>query len=281
MSPTLFGGSYTLFKRFFRWLKAVFNRGMDRLEDPEIMLDQARRDMQEGLVQNREKAVQAITQKNRLQGMMEEAKKKSAQLESQATMALKQGNRDLARQFIREKANNDAVMTQLEASYNQALQSVEAVKLAIKRQEEEVRKKTAEALAMKAQWKQAQIQNSIAKALEGLTFENQLESFGAAAERIRDAQSEAAARQEMMSTSLQGKVMDMEDQAMDYAAEEELQKLEEKLGMRSAPAETTETVQTVGVGGEGGTETVSAPEAPASEVEKQLEELEKRVNPGA
>jgi phage shock protein A len=207
-----------LFRRFFRWLKAVFHRGMDRLEDPDIMLDQARRDMQETLVQNREKAVQAITQKNRLQGMLEESRKKSSQMESQATMALKQGNRDLARQFIREKANNDAVITQLENAYNQAAQSVEAVKLAIKRQEEEVRKKTAEALAMKAQWKQAQIQNSISKALEGLTFENQLESFGAAAERIRDAQAEAAARNEMMATSIQGKIIEMEDKARDARA---------------------------------------------------------------
>ena len=269
-------------RRFFRWLKAIFNRGMDRLEDPDIMLDQARRDMQETLVQNREKAVQAITQKNRLQMMLEDARKKSAQLESQATMALKQDNRDLARQFIREKANNDAVIAQLEGSYNQALQAVDAVKLAIKRQEEEVRKKTAEALAMKAQWKQAQIQNSISKALEGLTFENQLESFGVAAERIKDAQSEASARQEMMATSLQGKVLDMEDKAMDYAAEEELQKLEEKLGMREPAAATTEQVQTVGVSGNGGALDVpAAPEAPASEVDKQLEELEKRVNPGS
>lgn len=263
----------------------MFNRGMDRLEDPDIMLDQARRDMQETLVQNREKAVQAITQKNRLQSMLEEAKKKSAQMESQATMALKQGNRDLARQFIREKANNDAVITQLETSYAQAVQSVDAVKLAIKRQEEEVRKKTAEALAMKAQWKQAQIQNSISKALEGLTFENQLESFGAAAERIRDAQAEAAARNEMMSTSIQGKIMQMEDQAIDYQAEEELQKLEEKLGMREAPAttETTDQVQPVGVGGEAPApvDLPATPEPPASEVEKQLEELEKRVNPGS
>ena len=222
------------------------------------------------------------TQAKQIQMMLEEAKKKSAQLESQATMALKQGNRDLARQFIREKANNDAVMTQLEASYNQALQAVEAVKLAIKRQEEEVRKKTAEALAMKAQWKQAQIQNSISKALEGLTFENQLESFGVAAERIKDAQSEAAARQEMMATSLQGKVLDMEDKAMDYQAEEELQKLEEKLGMREPAKAEEELVQAVAVGGDAApVEAPAVPEAPTSEVEKQLEELEKRVNPGS
>src|SRR5690349_7623349 len=166
--------------RFFRWLKAIFNRGMDRLEDPDIMLDQARRDMQEALLQNREKAIQAITQKNKLQMMYDETVKRSHQLESQASMALQQGNRDLARQFIRGKANNDAALETLSASLTQATTAVEQVKIAIKRQEEEVRKKTAEALAMKAQWKQAQIQSSISKALEGLTFENQYTAFGAA-----------------------------------------------------------------------------------------------------
>jgi phage shock protein A len=210
--------------------------------------------------------------------MLEESKKRSAQYESQATMALRQGNRDLARQFVREKASNDSTIVTLEASYQQALQTVESVKIAIKRQEEEVRKKTAEALTMKAQWKQAQIQNSIAKALEGLTFENQFESFGAAAERIKDAQSEASARQEMMGESIQGKIMAMEDKAMDYEAEEQLQKLEEKLGMRAAPAPTTEEAATQSVSVTGEAPAVpKAPEPPASEVDRELEELEKRL----
>ena len=58
--------------RFFNWLKAIFNRGMDRIEDPEIMLDQARRDMQSALSQNQEKAIQAITQRNQLEKMLQD-----------------------------------------------------------------------------------------------------------------------------------------------------------------------------------------------------------------
>jgi phage shock protein A len=262
-------------RRFFNWIKALFNRTMDRVEDPDMMLDQARRDMQGALVSNREKAVQAITQKNRLQGMLEDSRKKSAQLESQASMALKQGNRELAVQFMREKMNHDATIATLQSSYEQAVQTVEQVKVAIKRQEEEVRKKTAEALAMKAQWKQAQIQNSIAKALDGLTFENQFEGFGAAAERIRDAQSEAAARQEMVATSLHGKVMDMEDKARDLEAESEIEKLEERLGLRSMQQTSEEQVVQVGEGGAPPLEAVD--ELQSSEAERQLEELERRI----
>jgi phage shock protein A len=270
--------------RFFNWIKGLFNRAMDRVEDPDMMLDQAKRDMQTALISNKEKAVQAITQKNRLQLMLDEAKKRSATLESQAVMALKQGDRDTAAVFMREKMNNDSTVTTLQGSYDQAVQTVEQVKVAIKRQEEEVRKKTAEALAMKAQWKQAQIQNSIAKALDGLTFENQFEGFGAVQDRIREAQSEAQARQEVMGQSLTGRVMNLEDKSRDMEAESELEKLEEKLGLKTAAAPTAEQVtetQTVSVGGDSppaAPKLDAAQEAQArSEAERQLEELEKRL----
>ena len=271
-------------KRFFNWIKAIFNRTMDKVEDPDIMLDQAKRDMQQALVGNREKAVQAITQKNRLSSMLDEAKRKSATLENQATTALKQDNREMASVFMREKMNNDAVIAQLQGSYDQAVQTVEQVKVGIKRQEEEVRKKTAEALALKAQWKNAQIQSSISKALEGLNFETEFETgtFGAARERIANAQGEASARQEMLGTSFQGRVMQMEDQARDMEAESELEKLEERLGMRPVMANPQQQVQTVGVndGGAPMTPDAAADAQARSEAERQLDELEKRLKDG-
>ncbi|HLK13625.1 MAG TPA: PspA/IM30 family protein [Fimbriimonadaceae bacterium] len=267
--------------RFFNWLKAIFNRGMDRLEDPEIMLDQARRDMQGALSQNQEKAIQAITQRNQLEKMLQDQVAKSKSLENQATMALKNGDRDLARNMLREKANVDATIAGLQPTYDQASATVENVKQAVARQREEVQKKTAEALALKAQWKQAQIQNSIAKALDGLTFENQFEGFGAAQEKIRQAQSEAAARSEVQSESIYMKTAAMEDKAKDYEAEMELQKLEERLGLKPAAdaAATATTDQTVTVGG---AQPAEAPDpakeaALQSEADKQLEELEKRI----
>ena len=251
-----------MFKRFFAWLKALFNRGIDKLEDPDIMLDQAKRDMQQALVSNREKAVQAIAQRNRLQQMLDETLRKSAQLEQQASMALKQGNRDLARQFLREKTATDSSIEGMQTTLATAQETVDSVKVAIKRQEEEVRKKTAEALSLKAQWKSAQIQDSITKALQGLTFEDQYEgSFAAARDKIANKQAEASARTEMYSGSIEGKVMSMQDSAMDMQADEELRKLEERLGMASAPATAPTTTA-------------------ATDVDAQLDALEKKLDQG-
>ncbi len=50
----------------------------------------------------------------------------------------------------------------------QAIETVDAVKTAIKREEETIRQKTAEALALKAQWKNSQIQNAMHKALDNI-----------------------------------------------------------------------------------------------------------------
>lgn len=249
-------------KRFWRWLKALFNRGMDKLEDPEIMLDQARRDMQEAMVANKEKAVQAISQRNRLQQLMDEQTKKALSLENNAAMALKKGDRELAKTFLREKANIDASIESMKPALEAAHTAVEQVKVAIKRQEEEVRKKYAETLALKAQWKTAQIQSSITKALEGLSFENEYEgSFAAAREKINNMQAEASARTEMYSGSVAGKVMAMEDAQMDASADEALAQLEAKLGM-ATPAPTTNTT------------------APVTDIDSQLDQLEQKLNGG-
>ncbi len=256
--------------RFFNWIKGLFHRAMDKVEDPEIMLDQARRDMSQALLQNKERAIQAMTQRNRLATMLEDERKKSQTYENQAAMALKQGKRDLATQLMREKMTVDGGLATLEQSYAQANETVDQVKIAIKRQEEEVRKKTAEALTLKTQYKQSQIQVSINKALDGLTFDNQYGSFGAAQERIREKQSEAAARQEMYGTSVHAKLAGLEDSQRDVEAESELERLEERLGLR--PATTTvdaPAVQTVGSG-------ATAASAPG-EAERALEELERRL----
>jgi len=225
-------------KRLLNWLKAIFNKFMTTIEDPEIMLDQARRDMQEVLAKNRERAVAALAAKNRLEMTVREVENNAANCESKAEGALKQGNRDLALTFLAEKRRWETNLDSLRASLEQARGTVEQVKMAIKHQENEVRKKTAEALALKAQWKTAQIQNSITKALEGLTFENELEGFGAAAEKIKNAQSEASARQEMFGESLAGKVMQLEQTSIDMEAENDLRALEQRLGLTSEVAPT-------------------------------------------
>lgn len=248
--------------RLWRYLVAWITGKVEQLEDPEVLLDQARREMQETLARNRERAIQAITQKNVLQAEVEKLERTVRDLERKAELALQHGKRDLALQLVREKKAQEGALESMRASLQQAIETVESIKLAIRRQEEEVRVKTAQALAMKARWKQAQIQTAINKALEGITIENLESTWSAAEQRIQRAEAEAAARQEMAAQSLQGRLAALQDAQIDYEAEQELAKIEQRLGLRPAPAETAAA------------STVPVEESDAL---RELEELERKL----
>jgi len=251
-----------MLSRILRYLKGLLGFKLDQLEDPEILLQQATQEMQEANAKNRERAVQAITQKNNLQALVDQTQKMVDNLQAKAELALKNGDRDLARQLLVEKGQYDATLASTKVSLQQALETTEAVKTAMRREEDRIRAKTAQALAMKAQWKQAQIETSINKALEGFTSDHSDAAFSRAQQKISNARSESAARTELNKESLQGRIMGLDDVQARNNADVELAALEQKMGL--APASSSASV---------------APKTPvaASEVDKQLQELEARI----
>ena len=221
----------TMWHRFWSMVAGWFGWAIAKAEDPEVMLDQAQRDMQAMYQANKEKAISALAAQKQLEATLSDAQKKSANLENQAAIAVKQGNQDLGLTFMREKMSNDAMIAQLQTSYDQAKATVDHIKIAIKQQEADVRQKANDALVLKTQWKGAQVQNSISKALDGMSFENTLSGFGAAQEKVKQATAEASARSEMHDQSLSAKVANIYDAQHDQEAEEALAALSARLGM--------------------------------------------------
>jgi phage shock protein A len=270
------------FTRFWRYFKALLNGKLDQYEDPEVILNEAVREMKDNQIKNRELAVQAITEKNNLQNVVDKEERMVAELEKKATIALQGGNRDLARQFLKEKALHEQTLENMRGNLAAAIESSEKVKVAIRQEEDRIRVRTAEALAMKANLKQAQIQIKINKALDQFQFSENEQQWTAASDRIRGLQSEASARAEIASTSIDSRLRDMEYNQMDAAADQELEKLESKLAASPANAYTTATTQQVQMVGAGGAAassgTAAAPSAAESEVDRQLAELEAKLN---
>ena len=256
-----------VFRRFFRYLKALIMGKLDQWEDPEVIINESLREMKENQVKNRERAVQAITQKNNLQNLVDQEEKITRNLEAKATLALQQGNRELARQLLREKGMHDSTLNQLRTSLKQAEDTSEAVKTAIRREEERFRVKTAEALALKANLKQSQIQIEINKAIDGMQMDETAQSWDRAEERIRTMQSEASARAEVAKTSVNSRLEALDDQQIDVEADKALQELEQKLGLGAAPVTTATATTTVST-------------AQESDIDKQLRELEQKLNQG-
>ena len=267
-----------MWQRFWRYLNALINGKLDEWEDPEIILNQATREMKENQIKNRELAVQAITQKNNLQAEVDKEERMVAELERRATVSVQAGNRELAKQFLKEKALHDQTLESMRTNLISATEAAEKVKLAIKSEEERIRRKTAEALAMKANMKQAQIQIKINKALDQFQFSENEQQWSHVNERITSMQSEAAARAEIANTSIDSKLRDMEVSQMDVEADRQLAELESKLNMGTSTAtnystNTVQQVQTIG----GGTVASNGNGKPESDIDRQLRELEEKL----
>jgi len=259
-----------MFARIFGYLKALFGIKMDAWEDPEVLLKQAQDEMKEAHAKNRERAVQAITQKNNLQAEVDKTQKMIDNLQAKAEIALKNGDRDLALQLLREKQTYETNMTSLKASLQNAIEVTEQIKVAIQREEERIRTKTAQAMAMKTQWKQAQIENSINKALDNMQADGTDAAFERAASKISNARSESSARTELAKGRIENRIAALDDVQADSAASQELAALEQKLGLAPATATpaTTTTAST--------TTTTTTTDA----AEKELAELEAKVSAG-
>ena len=283
------------FTRAWRYLMALMQGKLDQWEDPEIIINEAMREAKDNQIKNRELAVQAITQKNNLQAEVDKEERLVAEFERKATLALQSGNRELAKQFLKEKALHDQSLGSMRGNLAAATEASEKVKIAIKQEEERLRVRASEALALKANMKQAQIQIKINKALDQFQFSENEQQWSQAKDRITSMQSEAQARAEVAGTSIDSKLREMEVSQMDVEADRQLAELEAKMAFNTSnPAANYNTqqatqYQTLGggtVNGNGATNgngngngvngNGSAP--PESDIDRQLRELEERLN---
>lgn len=247
-----------MWKRFVALIRSWFGKGLDVLENPEVLLDQAKRDMQEMHARNRERAVVAITQKNNLQNQVDDLQKTVDNLQAKAEFALKRGDRELALQLLKEKQGYEQSLASAKETLAQAIETAEQVKVAIKREEEQIRQKTAEALALKAKWKQAQIQSEMEKQLQGMgTWEDTNNVFAQAKSKINTKLNEAKAMNELGQTNVEARLRQLEVTETDVVAQNELEALEARLGLAAPIAQTTT--------------------APTNEIEAELARLEQKV----
>ncbi len=130
-------------------------------EDPEMLLRRAQAEMQATHARNRERAVQAITMKNNLELMVRDTQKTIEGLRARANAAEMRGEEHLAAQIREEVTVYECTLVRTRAEYEQAVEMAEQVKSAIRREEEQIRRKTAEALALQAQWRTLEVERSL------------------------------------------------------------------------------------------------------------------------
>ena len=94
--------------------KAMINSLLGKVEDPQMMLEQAYQDLQSNLIQVRQAVAQAIATEKQLEQQLKKNVEQVDVWQTSAGMAVQQGNDDLARQALQRKQQYASAVKDLE-----------------------------------------------------------------------------------------------------------------------------------------------------------------------
>jgi len=141
-----------MWDRAWRYLKALLPGGAEDSEDPDALLSEAQREMTKRHAQNRERAVEAITEKNNLQQMVDSIQVRAGKIVDDIRRAEQRGDAEEVSRLRFEREKYATLLADTRQSLARAERIVEVVKTALRREEEQLRRRNSETLALRDEW---------------------------------------------------------------------------------------------------------------------------------
>jgi phage shock protein A len=212
--------------RLSRLIRANVNDLIDRAEDPEKMVDQLLRDMQDSIVSARAQVAAMIAQEKELEIDTSETQKLAEEWGRKAERAVTAGKDDLAREALRRKRDNEensriyseqlAAQTQAVTKLKDQLRQLEAKFAATQGQRD----------SLVARSRRAQAQRQVAEATVVYTPLDPSSELDRMERKIRSQEAQAAAALEVGDESFDSQFRALEDDDV----EDELDALKRSLG---------------------------------------------------
>jgi phage shock protein A len=127
-----------LFARLSGLVSAHLNALLDKAEDPERLLEQVVREMEQGLAVARQHAAAAVAAERRLGRELGQERARAAHWEGQARRALALGREDLARRALARRVEHADAAAALDPQYAAALRDSGEVRAALRALESRV-----------------------------------------------------------------------------------------------------------------------------------------------
>lgn len=218
-----------IFKRINDVISANINDLIDRVEDPERMIKQIIREMEENLSKAKEGVVDSIASEKQLQKELESNQKQSSEWLAKAETALLNNNEELARSALARKKEHDNIIRVLEPSWESAKNTSEKLKAQLRALEaklEEARRKRSSLVARQhAAEARQQMDKTLSNFEAGIKAQTKFQRME---DRVTEMEARTEAVEELRDdrTQLEKDFLDMEIHA---EIDDELQKLKQKI----------------------------------------------------
>jgi phage shock protein A len=227
-----------MFARFFRWLRSLFGGAIESLEDPEKILKQNIRDMNDQVPKMNQSIAMIKANATLLENRQHERQSKVEELKAKIKASLQAGRRDLALNFA---TTLESIMSDMAADEEQLKISREAFDKAMKVKEAfliEKKRKIDEVQRAVAKNRQGEWERKVADAMESFEVGGIDQTHDEMIERVNRQAALNQARMSMALDNVDVSGIEIEKEAQKIQANELLKQFEMELGLASpAPVE--------------------------------------------
>lgn len=218
-----------LWQRIKRIFRAGTGAALDKLEDPEMVLQQTVRDMRERVPELNNSVAQVMATERLLSKNKDRLSETVVDLDSKIKAAVKMGRDDVATAYIGQlqQAQIDLQRTGMQLDHAQ-----NASKQALKARDNYVlnmQKRSAEAMQLISASKQAKLQEQLAQTMETFDLGDDSSTFNEMREKIDRRVAAAEAKLQLGSSNVDTQMQDIEREASNMQAMDKL--LEYKMNM--------------------------------------------------
>src|ERR1041384_4842281 len=228
-----------LWTRMKRSMRALFGGIIEKTEDPELILQQTIRDMRDRVPELNNSVAQVMATEKLLAKNKERLETQVVDLDSKIKASVKMGRDDIATAYIGQlqQAQLDLQKTAQQLDHASA-----ASKQALKARDNyvlQMQKRTAEAMQLINQSKQAKLQEQLAQTLESFQLGDDASTFNEMRDKIDRRAAAAEAKLQLGAASVDNQMQEIEREAMDMQLQDKLLAYKREMGLLPATASST------------------------------------------
>src|SRR6266536_802078 len=220
-----------LFSRISRSVRALFGGIIERTEDPELILQQNMRDMRDRVPELNNSVAQVMATEKLLSKNKDRLETQVVDLDSKIRASVKMGRDDIATAYIGQ-------LSQAQMDLQKTSQQLEhanlASKQALKARDNyvlQMQRRTAEAMQLINQSKQAKLQEQLAQTMESFQIGDDASTFNEMRDKIDRRAAAAEAKLQLGSASVDNQMQDIEREAMDMQLQDKLLSYKREMGL--------------------------------------------------
>jgi len=224
-------GKMGLWTRMKRSVRALFGGIIEKTEDPELILQQTIRDMRDRVPELNNSVAQVMATEKLLAKNKERLDAQVIDLDSKIRASVKMGRDDIATAYIGQlqQAQIDQQKT------NQQLEHATlASKQALKARDNyvlQMQRRTAEAMQLINQSKQAKLQEQLAQTMESFHIGDDASTFNEMRDKIDRRAAAAEAKMQLGSASVDTQMQEIEREALDMQLQDKLLAYKRDMGL--------------------------------------------------